>query len=122
MEIALASVAPKPPPPAWFWGVESSSLSGVAAVKLRSKKRHGLVVKGAERNGGEVVESGAERESGGGYRVSGMEVTTFNQSFTSDVAAADFPVWDKIGAIVRLGYGIGNSVFSLPYYYYYYYY
>ncbi|EPS64215.1 hypothetical protein M569_10564, partial [Genlisea aurea] len=54
--------------------------------------------------GGEAMERRERRESGGGYSVSTMEVTTFNQSFND---AADFPVWDKIGAIVRLGYGIG---------------
>lgn len=35
-----------------------------------------------------------------------MEVTTFDRGF-SQPAASDFPVWDKIGAIVRLSYGIG---------------
>ncbi|XP_060179854.1 uncharacterized protein LOC132609734 [Lycium barbarum] len=44
-----------------------------------------------------------ERESGG-YTGSTMEVTTFNQSFGSD---AQLPVWEKIGAVVRLSYGIG---------------
>ncbi|CAN4077250.1 unnamed protein product [Withania somnifera] len=48
-----------------------------------------------------------ERESGsgggGGYTGSTMEVTTFNQSFSD----AQLPVWDKIGAVVRLSYGIG---------------
>ncbi|KAI3453416.1 hypothetical protein Pfo_010079 [Paulownia fortunei] len=107
MEISLVSVAPKPPTTAWFWSSDGS-LNGhlvmpVKVMKKRKKKSYGVVR--AERNGGggEVVESG-ERESRGGYRVSAMEVTTFNQSFND---AADFPVWEKIGAIVRLGYGIG---------------
>ncbi|KAL8053454.1 hypothetical protein ABFX02_05G072600 [Erythranthe guttata] len=116
MEIALTSVAPKPPVTAWFLSPGGSLGSGHHHLAMpvtagKKKKRCGIVR--AESNigggaGGEVVESG-ERESGGGgggYRVSGMEVTTFNQSFNND-AAADFPVWDKIGAIVRLGYGIG---------------
>ncbi|KAL5078218.1 hypothetical protein RYX36_017202 [Vicia faba] len=35
-----------------------------------------------------------------------MEVTTiFNQGFND--AAVDFPVWEKIGVVVRLTYGIG---------------
>ncbi|KNA16430.1 hypothetical protein SOVF_089020 [Spinacia oleracea] len=54
---------------------------------------------------------GIERSDGvvGGYTGSTMEVTTFNQSFgdAASATAADFPVWDKIGAIVRLSYGIG---------------
>ncbi|KAL2901428.1 Sporulation-killing factor biosynthesis protein SkfC [Bienertia sinuspersici] len=50
--------------------------------------------------------NGIERSEGGGggYTGSAMEVTTFNQSFGD---AADFPVWDKIGAVVRLSYGVG---------------
>lgn len=47
-----------------------------------------------------------ERENGGvgvGYTGSTMEVTTFNQSFSD----AQLPVWEKIGAVVRLSYGIG---------------
>ncbi|KAK4349606.1 hypothetical protein RND71_032361 [Anisodus tanguticus] len=46
-----------------------------------------------------------ERESGGGggYTGTTMEVTTFNQSFSD----AQLPVWEKIGAVVRLSYGIG---------------
>ncbi|KAJ8552704.1 hypothetical protein K7X08_020097 [Anisodus acutangulus] len=42
-----------------------------------------------------------ERE---GYTGSTMEVTTFNQSFSD----AQLPVWEKIGALVRLSYGIGT--------------
>lgn len=107
MEFSLVSLAAKPPTAPWFWS-HLGSLSDhlvmpVKVVKKRNKKSYRLVR--AERNGsgGEVVESG-ERESGGGYRASAMEVTTFNQSFND---TADFPVWEKIGAIVRLGYGIG---------------
>lgn len=46
------------------------------------------------------------RREGDGERFatgSAMEVTTFNQSFGD----AEFPVWDKLGAVVRLSYGIG---------------
>ncbi|PIN04865.1 hypothetical protein CDL12_22598 [Handroanthus impetiginosus] len=107
MEISLVSVAPKPPTIAWFWS-RSGSLSGhfVMPVKVKKKgktRKYGVVRAEANGGGGEAVESG-ERENGGGYRVSAMEVTTFNQSFND---AAEFTVWEKIGAIVRLGYGIG---------------
>ncbi|KDP34331.1 hypothetical protein JCGZ_12679 [Jatropha curcas] len=46
-----------------------------------------------------------ERKStpGGGFSGSAMEVTTFDRSFGD----AEFPVWEKIGAVVRLSYGIG---------------
>lgn len=48
-----------------------------------------------------------ERENGGGgFTGSTMEVTTFNQSFSD----AQLPVWEKIGAVVRLSYGIGEFV------------
>lgn len=60
--------------------------------------------------GGRESVDGVERSDvggggGGGFTGSAMEVTTFNQSFGD--GAAEFPVWDKIGAIVRLSYGIG---------------
>lgn len=64
-----------------------------------------------ERNGGEGIDTGERKSAvagGGGsvgasYTSSAMEVTTFNQTFPD----AEFPVWDKIGAVVRLSYGIG---------------
>ncbi|GMH26755.1 hypothetical protein Nepgr_028598 [Nepenthes gracilis] len=60
-----------------------------------------------ERTGEAVDGGGVEREGSsggrGGFTGSAMEVTTFNQSFGD----AEFPVWDKIGAVVRLCYGIG---------------
>ena len=69
----------------------------------------------AERGSGrEAVDGGgAERESssGGGYTSSAMEVTTFNQRFRS--VETEFPVWEKIGAVVRLSYGIGELYFFL---------
>lgn len=61
-----------------------------------------------ERNGSDGIDTGERKSavaSGGGatYTSSAMEVTTFNQTFPD----AEFPVWDKIGAVVRLSYGIG---------------
>ncbi|WOG90116.1 hypothetical protein DCAR_0209357 [Daucus carota subsp. sativus] len=54
--------------------------------------------------GGDGIDGGDRKTSGGGgYTSSAMEVTTFNQSFPD----AEFPVWEKIGAVVRLSYGIG---------------
>ncbi|CAI9293618.1 unnamed protein product [Lactuca saligna] len=84
----------------------------------RLKKRRYVSVKRAvsvratvERNGGEGIDTGERKSAvagGGGsvgasYTSSAMEVTTFNQTFPD----AEFPVWDKIGAVVRLSYGIG---------------
>lgn len=43
---------------------------------------------------------------GGGFTSSTMEVTTFDRSFGE--ATDQFPVWEKIGAVVRLSYGIGQ--------------
>lgn len=56
-----------------------------------------------EGGGGDTKSGGGGGGGGGGYTSSAMEVTTFNQSF----AEAEFPVWEKIGAVVRLSYGIG---------------
>lgn len=56
--------------------------------------------------GGDGIDGGDRKSGGGGgggYTSSAMEVTTFNQSFPD----AEFPVWEKIGAVVRLSYGIG---------------
>ncbi|XP_010531710.1 PREDICTED: uncharacterized protein LOC104807951 isoform X2 [Tarenaya hassleriana] len=47
-----------------------------------------------------------KRDGGGGFAGPTMEVTTLDRSFGGS-AAVDLPVWDKIGAIVRLAYGIG---------------
>ncbi|KAF5815797.1 putative CPBP intramembrane metalloprotease [Helianthus annuus] len=68
---------------------------------------------GVERNGGDGIDAterknagvgaGAGAGAGSGFSGSTMEVTTFNQSFPD----TEFPVWDKIGAVVRLSYGIG---------------
>ncbi|WCJ20638.1 hypothetical protein M5689_002858 [Euphorbia peplus] len=46
---------------------------------------------------------GIEERGGAALTGTTMEVTTFDQGF----ADADFPVWEKIGAVVRLSYGIG---------------
>ncbi|KAF3449456.1 hypothetical protein FNV43_RR10184 [Rhamnella rubrinervis] len=57
----------------------------------------------AEQSSSESLEGrGRERESGRGFTSPAMEVTTLD-SFNE----AEFPVWDKIGAVVRLSYGIG---------------
>ncbi|CAI8588799.1 unnamed protein product [Vicia faba] len=40
--------------------------------------------------------------------------TTFNHGFNDD-DAADFPVWEKIGVVVRLSYGINVSLQGLGY-------
>lgn len=102
-----------------FWGCKCGvSLCDVAGVSMKKKaKKEMELVKVvrvnamAERGGGrEAVDGGggAERESvGGGFTSSAMEVTTFNQRFRSSTET-EFPVWEKIGAVVRLSYGIGE--------------
>lgn len=110
MEISLFSTASKPPGTVLF----RSSLSGhhvfmvQESLVCRKRKIGKCLVVRAETKGREVESSGERDGSGGGYRVPAMEVTTFNQAGFGADPAADFPVWDKIGAVVRLGYGIGN--------------
>lgn len=82
----------------------------VSLQRRKSKKRWAARKVGgfkvvAERSGEGI--DGGERKSGGGgggYTSSAMEVSTFNQNFGD----AEFPVWEKIGAVVRLSYGIGE--------------
>ncbi|PIA39922.1 hypothetical protein AQUCO_02600399v1 [Aquilegia coerulea] len=76
----------------------------------RSNKSNGLQVcirASSERSSNERIDGGRrDGHDHGRFAGTGMEVTTFNQtSFSTD--AADFPVWDKLGAVVRLSYGIG---------------
>ncbi|KAB5573892.1 hypothetical protein DKX38_001086 [Salix brachista] len=52
-------------------------------------------------SGSEGIEERERRRFNG----SAMEVTTFDQSFGD--TTSDFPLWEKIGAVVRLCYGIG---------------
>ena len=54
------------------------------------------------RREGESTGSGGG--GGGGFTSPAMEVTTFDRSFGD---SSEFPVWEKIGAVVRLSYGIG---------------
>lgn len=69
-------------------------------ISLRSVKAS------AERTGDTIDD---RREAQTGFTTPAampMEVTTtFNPGFND---TADFPVWEKIGAVVRLSYGIGE--------------
>lgn len=77
----------------------------------------GFPVKATAERSRETVDGGPERDISsiggagrtGGFTGSAMEVTTFNQSFGD---ASDFPAWEKIGALVRLSYGVGSSSFT----------
>ncbi|KAL2525253.1 Abortive infection protein [Abeliophyllum distichum] len=102
MEFPLVSRAPNPPV-TWFCNCELP----VRIIEMKKKKgvlANSGVVR-AERSGGaggKAVER-EERESRVYRAGSGMEVTTFNESFND----AEFSVWEKIGTVVRLSYGIG---------------
>ncbi|KAF5460308.1 hypothetical protein F2P56_020188 [Juglans regia] len=59
----------------------------------------------SERSGERIdgrIEGGGDGPAGR-FTSPAMEVTTFDMSF----GEAEIPVWEKIGAVVRLGYGIG---------------
>ncbi|KAI5639364.1 hypothetical protein M9H77_00260 [Catharanthus roseus] len=118
MEFSLTFRAPNTTTTTFFGckcGVSLSNIGGVSMKKKRRKKGEFPVIGvkasadrgGSSAGGAEVVDGGGgDSKSGtvGSYTSSAMEVTTFNQSFTGDT---EFPVWDKIGAVVRLSYGIG---------------
>ncbi|GAB2296545.1 hypothetical protein Dimus_030656 [Dionaea muscipula] len=57
---------------------------------------------GLERESRSTGGGGAGAGAGGGFSGSTMEVTAFDQS-----SGEAYEVWDKIGAVVRLSYGIG---------------
>lgn len=106
MEISFVSRTPKLLRAGLYCGL-AGGLGHFVQVRVMKKRTvGGYTVVRAESNGGggEVVEGREGKSSAAGYnRVPAMEVTTLNQSFND----TEFPVWEKIGAIVRLGYGIG---------------
>ncbi|XP_073125002.1 uncharacterized protein [Henckelia pumila] len=101
MEISFVSRPPNLPRAVSSYAL----LGGFGHFVMKKRKVNGYAVVRAETNGGggEVVESREGKTAAGYSRVPAMEVTTLNQSFND----ADFPVWEKIGAVVRLGYGMG---------------
>ncbi|KAH9606466.1 hypothetical protein KSS87_023221 [Heliosperma pusillum] len=115
--LPLISRAPHPPTTSFKAvnpGCSSFDFFQQKSTRSRSRGRirydGGVCVRATVERSNQRVDG--ERSDGGSGRFSGstMEVTTFNQSFAvADVTAtsADFPVWEKIGAVVRLSYGIG---------------
>lgn len=69
----------------------------LSPVRASAEQRSGEAM---ERRGREGESSSSSRR---GFTSSAMEVTTLD-SFKE----TEFPVWDKIGAVVRLSYGIGK--------------
>ncbi|GLT81247.1 hypothetical protein SLA2020_526410 [Shorea laevis] len=70
------------------------SLNGEQRISIRCVKAS------AERRRDEMEEVERTR----GFSGSAMEVTTLDRRFGD---ATDFPVWEKVGTVVRLSYGIG---------------
>ncbi|XP_030524739.1 uncharacterized protein LOC115736963 [Rhodamnia argentea] len=62
-------------------------------------------VKSSAERTSDGIDANRERDDAGGGHFAGpaMEVTTFDRSFSD----SEFPIWEKIGAVVRLSYGIG---------------
>lgn len=81
-----------------FRFVRRTSISDGVRVPLRS-------IRASSKQSSSESMEGRERESRRGFTSPAMEVTTLD-TFND----ADFPVWDKIGAVVRLSYGIGLSL------------
>ncbi|XP_044465181.1 uncharacterized protein LOC123195505 isoform X2 [Mangifera indica] len=79
---------------------------------LRSQIQVRCVKASAEGSGSGGIKQGDSRNSNhgggrGGVTGSVMEVTTFDRGGFGEATTAEFAVWDKIGAVVRLSYGIG---------------
>ncbi|XP_077235295.1 uncharacterized protein LOC143877242 [Tasmannia lanceolata] len=62
-------------------------------------------IRASAEQSGEGIEGGRNGERRN-FSGPAMEVSTFNQSFND----TEFPVWEKLGAVVRLSYGIGIYV------------
>ncbi|GMJ12501.1 BALANCE of CHLOROPHYLL METABOLISM 1 [Hibiscus trionum] len=99
MEIPILSLSSKTTPYLGSCCVSSSNSNVRLLCEFGSRKRRMSIrcAKASVESSGEAAIK--ERES---FTGSAMGVTTLDQSFTED-----FPVWDKIGAVVRLSYGIG---------------
>ena len=103
MEVPILSLTSKTTSYFGSCCVSSSSSSYVKLLcefGVRKRRISVRCAKASVERSGETTIKERERFSG-----SAMEVTTLDQSFGE---AAEFPVWDKIGAVVRLSYGIGN--------------
>ncbi|KAK9698923.1 hypothetical protein RND81_08G141200 [Saponaria officinalis] len=102
--IPLISRAPHPPTTSFtnFDLVLKKSTRGRRRIRCGGLKVRACVERRSS-NDGERSDGGGSR----GFTGTTMEVTTFNQSFGDAATSAEFPVWDQIGAVVRLSYGIG---------------
>ncbi|KAJ9707172.1 hypothetical protein PVL29_002252 [Vitis rotundifolia] len=105
MEIPLISRTPHPPTTSFCSSSGGVGLCVLPATKKRneSKRCFGGFVRASAERSREGIDGGREGERGGGFTSPAMEVTTLNRSFND----TEFPVWEKIGAVVRLSYGIG---------------
>ncbi|CAI0418524.1 unnamed protein product [Linum tenue] len=120
--MAMPLVPPTPSQSTAAGGTSSSSFRGrIGATDFPRRRRRLSLSGGGERNWNSRVRISAERSgeaadrsggvgggggvgAGGGFAGGAMEVTT---TFDRSYGEAEFPVWDKIGAVVRLSYGIG---------------
>lgn len=82
-----------------LWSQQAGRVSTRCSAEQRSSSSSKRIDHG-RREG----ESGSGGGGGGGFTSPAMEVTTFDRSFGD---TSEFPVWEKIGAVVRLSYGIG---------------
>ncbi|KAK8487532.1 hypothetical protein V6N13_097670 [Hibiscus sabdariffa] len=100
MEIPILSLSSKTTP---YWGSCSVSSPSISNLKLLcefgSRKRR-MSIRCAKASVERTSEAAIkERE---GFTGTSMGVSALDRSFSED-----FPVWDQIGAVVRLSYGIG---------------
>ncbi|XP_068650440.1 uncharacterized protein [Aristolochia californica] len=87
--------------PTSLFCITSSRIGRLHARRSESVFNGARVRASAERSG-EGIEGGRSANQTG-FSGPAMEVTTFNQGFND----AEFPLWEKLGAVVRLSYGVG---------------
>ncbi|KAG9452137.1 hypothetical protein H6P81_005041 [Aristolochia fimbriata] len=80
----------------------SSRIGRLCSTKRSENVCNGGRVRVSAERSGEGIESGGTGDRSG-FSGPAMEVTTFNRGFND----AEFPVWEKLGAVVRLSYGVG---------------
>lgn len=107
MELSILSVSSNTSSMSFGARIGLCSTSSSRISHFPARKRAGVrfpVPAGVRASAEPRSERLEERQTRGGFTGPAMEVTTLDRSF----GETEFPVWEKIGAVVRLSYGVGE--------------